>query len=99
MRKRSSPAVSDRATSRLNTTTGSHHSAGTVDSSRCADNQIDLALLGGPAADIWAKLFNGEFKLAVPCSRCGRWLTSGASKRHRMGAKCRAKSTAAAVAE
>ena len=80
------------------TTTDIHHSADSSDHNERTDEFKLDRLLGGPAADIWAKLFNGEFKLAVPCSRCGRWLTSGASKRHRMGAKCRAKSTAAAVA-
>jgi hypothetical protein len=55
---------------------------------------LDLALLGGSAADIWAQLFDGQFRLAVPCSRCGRWLTAGASKAHRLGAHCRAKSQA-----
>lgn len=66
----------------------------TQDDKRRTDIELDLALLGGSAADIWAQLFDGQFRLAVPCSRCGRWLTAGASKRHRLGAHCRAKSAA-----
>lgn len=41
----------------------------TAESNRCSDNQIDLTLLGGPDADVWAALFDGRFRLAVPCSR------------------------------
>ncbi len=70
-----------------------------TDSNRRADLELDLALLGGPAADVWVQLFEGRFRLAVPCERCGRWLTAGASKAHRMGAHCRAKVAAEAVPE
>ncbi|MDQ1320599.1 MAG: hypothetical protein QG655_1842 [Actinomycetota bacterium] len=56
---------------------------------RTDEFKLDRLLVGDKS--IWAALFDGEFKLAVPCSRCGRWLTSGASKRHRMGSHCAAK--------
>ncbi|MDQ1247526.1 MAG: hypothetical protein QG597_1896 [Actinomycetota bacterium] len=50
---------------------------------------IDRGLVGDRS--IWAALFDGEFRLAVPCSRCGRWLTSAASKKHRLGSRCAAR--------
>lgn len=40
---------------------------------------------------IWRAIFNGEFRLAVQCDRCGRWLTAGASKRAHRGPRCAAK--------
>lgn len=49
--------------------------------------KIDRALVGD--SEIWPKLFDGQFKLAVRCSRCGRWLTNGHSKRDRLGPHCR----------
>lgn len=89
MTRRRSPGSEARATS---TTTTLH-----PDSNRRADLELDLALLGGSAADVWAQLFDGQFRLAVPCERCGRWLTAGASKRHRLGAHCRSRAAAEAV--
>ena len=72
------------------TTTDIHHSADSSDHNERTDEfKLDRLLVGDKS--IWAALFDGEFKLAVPCSRCGRWLTSGASKRHRMGSHCAAK--------
>lgn len=44
---------------------------------------------------IWSALFNGHFKLAVPCDRCGRWLTAGTSKRNHRGPRCAAKEVTA----
>ena len=41
--------------------------------------------------DIWAAIYRGDFRLSVRCERCGRWLTSGPSKKARMGAHCAAK--------
>jgi hypothetical protein len=59
------------------------------DSSHGSDIELDLTLVGANA-DIWAALFAGEFKLAVPCSRCGRWLVNNDSKRAGIGAHCAA---------
>lgn len=38
---------------------------------------------------IWRAVYNGHFRLAVRCDRCGRWLTDGHSKRHRLGPRCK----------
>ncbi len=61
-------------------------------STGCTDNTaaLDLTLVG-PNVDIWAKLFNGEFRLAVRCDVCGRWLTAGASKVAGRGPNCAAR--------
>ena len=40
---------------------------------------------------IWRAIFAGEFRLAVQCDMCGRWLTAGASKRAHRGPRCAAK--------
>jgi hypothetical protein len=40
---------------------------------------------------IWHALFNGDFRLAVRCDTCGRWLTSSASKRAHRGPRCSAR--------
>ena len=40
---------------------------------------------------IWRAIFNGEFRLAVACDVCGRWLTDGRSKRAHRGPRCAAK--------
>ena len=63
-------------------TTGKDNTHGT-------DTELDLTLVGANA-DIWAALFAGEFRLAVPCSRCGRWLVNNDSKRAGIGAHCAA---------
>lgn len=60
------------------------------DSTRHGDNDADIALVGGVNADLWAALFAGQFRLAVKCDRCGRWLTAGPSKRAGIGAHCAA---------
>lgn len=39
-------------------------------------------------ASIWTALFNGEFRLAVRCRRCQRWVTSDRSRRAHMGPRC-----------
>lgn len=56
---------------------------------RTDEFKLDRLLVGD--SEIWAKLFDGEFKLAVPCSRCGRWLTSSGSKRAGIGPHCASK--------
>lgn len=43
---------------------------------------------------IWQAIFNGEFRLAVQCDTCGRWLTAGASKKAHRGPRCAAKAVA-----
>ena len=75
-KRRSGPAVSSRAAS---------ETATVCDQS----NAIDLALVGDNA-DLWARLFDGEFRLAVRCSRCGRWLVASASKQAGIGPHCAA---------
>ena len=40
---------------------------------------------------IWRAIFNGEFRLAIPCKICGRALVAGKSKRNGVGAHCAAK--------
>ena len=52
---------------------------------------FDLALVGDNA-DLWARLFDGEFRLAVRCDVCGRWLTAGKSKSAGRGPSCSARS-------
>jgi hypothetical protein len=42
---------------------------------------------------LWRAVYNGSFRLAVKCDRCGRWLTDGHSKRDRLGPVCAAKGT------
>jgi len=40
---------------------------------------------------IWRAIHRGEFRLAVPCRICGRYLVSRKSKRNGVGAHCAAK--------
>lgn len=40
---------------------------------------------------IWRAVYNGEFRLAVRCKCCQRWLTDGRSKRAHLGPRCAAK--------
>ncbi len=62
----------------------------TNDSSQGTDEiGLDRLLVGDKS--IWAALFDGEFKLAVRCDCCGRWLTAGASKRNGRGPVCSAR--------
>jgi hypothetical protein len=42
-------------------------------------------------ASIWRALFLGQFRLAVRCDICGRWLTAGRSKAQHRGPRCAAK--------
>jgi hypothetical protein len=54
------------------------------------DADLDRQLLGVDAS-IWAALFAGEFRLAVRCRVCRRWLTADRSKRRHTGPRCAAK--------
>jgi hypothetical protein len=56
-----------------------------------ADFDYDRRVVGQVDWSIWRALDRGEFRLAVRCRRCGRWLTAGASKRNGMGTHCAAK--------
>lgn len=62
------------------------------------DFDFDKSVVARVDESIWAALFDGHFRLAVKCDTCGRWLTSGASKRAHRGPVCR-KRAAKAVAE
>ena len=55
-----------------------------------ADSAVDRALIGQDAS-IWQALFDGQFRLAVKCDVCGRWLTASSSKRAHRGPRCAAK--------
>lgn len=52
---------------------------------------FDKAIVDAVGRDIWAALFDGHFRLAVKCRRCGRWLTHGTSKRNHLGPSCATK--------
>lgn len=81
-RERRSPAVSDRATSTP--------PSATSESNCRTDIEADLKLVGNDG-ELWSRLFNGEFRLAVRCDICGRWLTDGRSKRAHRGPRCASK--------
>lgn len=53
-----------------------------------ADFDFDRSIVDAVDSSIWTALYNGAFRLAVPCSRCGRWLTDGRSKRAHLGPRC-----------
>lgn len=59
------------------------------DSGLPSELEVDQAVVGD--ASIWEALFNGQFRLAVQCDACGRWLTAGASKRAHRGPRCAAR--------
>jgi hypothetical protein len=40
---------------------------------------------------LWLAIRNGDFRLAVKCRRCGRWVTAEQSRRRHMGPRCAAK--------
>jgi hypothetical protein len=40
---------------------------------------------------LWEALFDGDFRLAIPCRVCGRFLTSSVSTKARVGRPCAAK--------
>jgi hypothetical protein len=58
-----------------------------LDVSRTVTAQVDWS--------IWKALYDGKFRLAVPCRRCGRWLVDGRSKRRHYGPRCAALATEA----
>ena len=81
--RRSSPATPGRAASttpiaETNSTAASGH------------RELDLTLVGHDAS-LWQALFDGQFRLAVRCERCGRWLTAGPSKKRQLGSHCATK--------
>lgn len=67
------------------------HNTVSTDSIPGTDVSVDLELVGGINADLWSMLFDGTFRLAVPCKFCGRSLTAGASKIAGVGPKCAAR--------
>lgn len=56
-----------------------------------ADLDFDRHIVESVNRDIWAAVFDGRFRLAVRCRRCGRWLTHGISKRNHLGPRCATK--------
>ena len=50
--------------------------------------EYDAQVVDQVDASIWRAVYNGHFRLAVRCQRCGRWLTAGRSKRNHMGPRC-----------
>lgn len=55
------------------------------------DLNYDRHIVARVDESIWAALFNGQFRLAIQCRRCGRWLVDARSKRRHYGATCAAK--------
>jgi hypothetical protein len=53
------------------------------------DFDFDRRVVDSVDRSIWAALFNGDFRLAVRCEVCGRWLTDGRSRRDHRGPVCR----------
>lgn len=63
----------------------------TTESDSTADRDqfdFDRGVVDAVNRDLWAAIFDGHFRLAVKCRRCGRWLTDGRSKRNHMGPRC-----------
>ena len=56
-----------------------------------SDFDFDQRVAAQVDCSIWRAIYNGEFRLATKCLRCGRWLTDGRSKRRQHGAICAAK--------
>lgn len=69
----------------------------TVSAKSTAESEFDYdrRIVDRVDASIWRAVYNGEFRLAVKCRRCGRWLTDGHSKRRHLGARCAARTGAA----
>ncbi len=94
MPKRSSPAVADRATSRLNTTTDTHHSTGSVNSSRLHRPQDGFAAptaLARAVAQAKALLEGDGYGIAAKCIDCGHPIVKPASLARMRGGKCHAR--------
>lgn len=64
----------------------SHNSTDTPDST--TDLDFDRHIVDRVDESIWRAVYNGEFRLAVRCDVCGRWLTDGRSKRAHRGPRC-----------
>ncbi len=63
----------------------------TKDTAGTADFDFDKAIVSAVDKELWAAIFDGDFRLAVPCDICGRWLTAGKSKRAHRGPRCAAR--------
>jgi len=72
---------------------GNRPSSDTTNAAKSTAELHDERHLVGDAS-IWEALFDGKFRLAVQCDTCGRWLTSGASRRAHRGPVCRARGKA-----
>ena len=55
------------------------------------DFDFDRGVVHEVDESIWQALCAGQFRLAVPCDVCGRWLTDERSKRAHRGPRCAAK--------
>lgn len=63
-------------------------------SKRHADFEYGKHILSGVEKTLWAAVFDGDFRIAVRCRRCKRWLVDGKSKRRHYGAVCAAEAAA-----
>jgi hypothetical protein len=84
MTKRESRPAGNQAASKI-------HGSGCTESTSNSDFDFDQQVVAQVDKGLWEAIYAGDFRLAVPCSRCGRWLTAGPSKRARCGAHCAAK--------
>jgi hypothetical protein len=53
-----------------------------------AEFDYDKRIVDRVDESIWRAVFNGQFRLAVKCDMCGRWLTAGTSKKAHRGPRC-----------
>lgn len=72
------------------TTNATATAATTKDTAAATDYDIDKSMVSKINKDLWAAIFDGDFRLGVKCKRCGRWLYAGRSKRRGYGARCAA---------
>lgn len=83
-KRRSGPAVSGQAATTPPSDTADHTAtADALAADKAAVAEVD--------ASIWSAIYAGQFRLAVRCDICGRWLTAGRSKRAHRGPRCAAK--------
>lgn len=61
------------------------------DTADLTDFEFDRRVVDQVDWSIWRAIYNGEFRLACRCRRCGRWLTDGTSKRRHLGPVCAGK--------
>lgn len=85
-RQRKRPTPARNRPPRENTLYPQYTDAADVD--RDVDRDLDRQLVDGLDGSLWAAIFDGHFRLAVRCDRCGRWLTAGRSKRAHLGPRC-----------